>query len=64
MCIADSLSRFDIQSLNIQLNKDNELTIVSGSENCIISSITFLIPMRTALIFKEQAKVKNIGLRE
>jgi hypothetical protein len=38
------------------------LTILSGSENNSISNIKF--PMHTALIFKEQAKVKNTGLRE
>jgi hypothetical protein len=36
------------------------LTLLSGSENNSISNIK--LPMHTALIFKEQAKVK--GLRE
>jgi hypothetical protein len=38
------------------------LKLLSGSENNSISSIKFR--MHTALIFKEQAKVKDIGLRE
>jgi hypothetical protein len=38
------------------------LTLLSGSENNSISNIKF--PMHTALIFKEQAKVKESGLRE
>jgi hypothetical protein len=38
------------------------LTLVSGSENNCISNIKFIVPINTALIFKEQAKVK--GLRE
>jgi hypothetical protein len=38
------------------------LTLLSGSENNSISNIKLTI--HTALIFKEQAKVKDIGLRE
>jgi hypothetical protein len=38
------------------------LTILSGSENNSISNIKF--PMHTALIFKDQEKVKEPGLRE
>jgi hypothetical protein len=34
------------------------LTLLSGSENHSISNIKFVIPMHTALIIKEQAKVK------
>jgi hypothetical protein len=40
------------------------LTLLSGSENNSISNIKSTIPMHTVLIFKEQAKVKEIGLRE
>jgi hypothetical protein len=40
------------------------LTLLSGSENNSISNIKFPIPMHTALIFKEQATVKEQGLRE
>jgi hypothetical protein len=40
------------------------LTILSGSENNSISNIKSTIPMHTALIFKEQAKVKEPRLRE
>jgi hypothetical protein len=38
------------------------LALLSGSENNSISNIEF--PMHTALIFKEQAKVKQPGLKE
>jgi hypothetical protein len=40
------------------------LTLLSGSENNSISNIKSTAPMHTALIFKEQAKVKQPGLRE
>jgi hypothetical protein len=40
------------------------LTLLLGSENNSISNIKLTIPMHTALIFKEQAKVKQKGLRE
>jgi hypothetical protein len=56
--VADALSRLDIDSLKIQ--EEEALTLLSGSENNSISNIKF--PILTALIFKEQAKVK--GLRE
>jgi hypothetical protein len=46
--------------LNIQ--EEEVLTFLSGSENSSISNIKF--PMHTALIFKSQAKVKELGLRE
>jgi hypothetical protein len=60
--VADALSRLDINSLKIQ---DKEvLTLLSASENNNISNIKLMIPMYTALIFKEQAKVKQPGLRE
>jgi hypothetical protein len=58
--IADALSRLDIDRLNIQ--EEEALTLLSGSENNSISNIKF--PMHTALIFKKQAKVKEQGLRE
>jgi hypothetical protein len=56
--VVDALSRLDIDSLKIQ--EEEVLTLLSGSENSSISNIKFL--MHTALIFKEQVKVK--GLRE
>jgi hypothetical protein len=62
--VADALSRLDIDSLKIQDNKEELLTLLSGSENNSISNIKWTIPMHTALIFKEQAKVKEQGLRE
>jgi hypothetical protein len=58
--VTDSLSRLDIDSLKIQ--EEEVLTLLSGSENNSISNIKF--PMHTALIFKEQAKVKETRLRE
>jgi hypothetical protein len=58
--VADALSRLDIDSLKIQ--EEEVFTLLSGSENNSISNIKSIIPMHTALIFKEQAKVK--GLRE
>jgi hypothetical protein len=40
------------------------LTLLLGSENNNINNIKPTIPMHTALIFKEQAKVKEPQLRE
>jgi hypothetical protein len=54
-----ALSRLDIESLNIQ--EEDVLTLLSGSENNSISNIKF--SLHTALIFKVQAKVKNTSLR-
>jgi hypothetical protein len=39
------------------------LTLFSESENNSITNTKSTIPMYTALIFKEQAKVKDIGLK-
>jgi hypothetical protein len=60
--IADALSRLEIDSLKIQ--EEEVLTLFSGSENNSISNIKSTIPMHTALIFNEQAKVKEPGIRE
>jgi hypothetical protein len=60
--VADALSRLDIDSLEIQ--EEEVLTLLSGSENNSISKIQLTIPMHNALIFKEQAKVKELELRE
>jgi hypothetical protein len=54
----------DIDSLKIQEETEEVLTLLSGSENNSISNIKFTTPMHTALIFKEQAKIKRQGLRE
>jgi hypothetical protein len=59
--VAHALSRLDIDSLKIQ--KEEVLTLLSGSENISNSNIKFIIPMHTALIFKGQAKVKEQSLR-
>jgi hypothetical protein len=53
--VADALSRLEIDSLKIQ--EEEVLTLLSGSENNIISNIK--LPMHTALIFKVQAKIRN-----
>jgi hypothetical protein len=60
--VADALSRLDIVSLKIQ--EEEVLTLLSGSQNNSISYIKLSIPMHTALIFKEQAKIQEQGLRE
>jgi hypothetical protein len=54
--LADALSRLDIDCLKIQ--EEEVLTLLSGSENNSISNIKF--SMHTVLIFKVQAKVKDI----
>jgi hypothetical protein len=55
--VANALSRLKIDSLKIQ--EEEVLTLLSGSENSDISNIQLTISMHTALIFKEQAKVKE-----
>jgi hypothetical protein len=60
--VPDTFSRLEIDSLKIQ--EKEVLTLLSGSENNSISNIKSTIPMHTALIFKEQEKVKEQGLRE
>jgi hypothetical protein len=57
--VADALSHLDIDSLKIE--EKEVLTLLSGSEYNSISNIKCTIPMHTALIFKEQAKVKDTG---
>jgi hypothetical protein len=58
--IANVLSRLDIDILKIQ--EEEAITLLLGSENDSISNVKFT--MHNALIFKEQAKVMEIGLRE
>jgi hypothetical protein len=53
------LSRLDIDSLKIQEETEEVVTILSGSENNSISNIKLTKPMHTALIFKEQVIVKD-----
>jgi hypothetical protein len=60
--VANALSHLDINILKIQ--EEDVLTLLSGSENNSISNIISTIPIHTALIFKEQAKVKEPGSRE
>jgi hypothetical protein len=49
--VADALSRIDTDSLKIQEETEEALTLISGSENNCISNIKLTIPMNTALIF-------------
>jgi hypothetical protein len=60
--VADTLFCLDIDSLKIQ--EEEMLTLLSGSENNSISDTKSTTPIHTALIFKEQAKVKKPGFRE
>jgi hypothetical protein len=60
--VSDALSLFDIDSLKIQ--EEEVLTLLSRSESSSICNIEFTIPINTALIFKEQAKVMEPELRE
>jgi hypothetical protein len=62
--VTDALSRLDIDNMKIQEDTEEVSTILSGSEISSISNIKSTILMHTALIFKEQAKVKDTGLRE
>jgi hypothetical protein len=57
--LADALCRLDIDSLKIQVETREVLTILSGSENNSISNIKF--PMHTALIFKkkQESRIDN-----
>jgi hypothetical protein len=55
--VANALSRLDIDSLKIQEDKEEMITLLSGSENKSISNIKLTTPMHTALIFKEQTIV-------
>jgi hypothetical protein len=59
--VADALNRLDIDSLKIQEEETSKF--LSGSDNNSMSNIKYTIPINTALIFKEQAKIKKTGLR-
>jgi hypothetical protein len=52
--IADAASCLDIDSLKIQEEAKESLTLLSESENNSISNIKLTIPLRTALIFKNK----------
>jgi hypothetical protein len=62
--VVDALSRLDIDSLKVEEETEEVLTLFSGSENNSISNIKLTIPMNTALIFKEESKFKDPELRE
>jgi hypothetical protein len=57
--VSDALSCHYIDSLKIQEEAEEVLTLFSESENNSITNIKSTIPMHTALIFKEQTKVKE-----
>jgi hypothetical protein len=57
--VLDYLSRLDNYSLKIQEEKEEALTILSGSETSITSNSNLLIPIHISLIFKEKSKVKD-----
>jgi hypothetical protein len=61
--VTDALSNHDIYRLKIQENKEEALTLLSGSENNSISNIELASTMHTALIFKEPAKVNIQGIK-
>jgi hypothetical protein len=50
--VADALSLLDIDSLKIQEDKEEVLTLLTFSENNSISNIKKMIPMYTSLFFK------------
>jgi hypothetical protein len=56
--VADALSYLDIDSMKIKYDTEEALSLVSGSESSSTSNIK--IPIHTSLIFKEQAKVKEL----
>jgi hypothetical protein len=59
--LADDLSSLDIDTLKIQEEEEEEEEIfLSGSENNSINNIESTFPIHNALIFKEQAKVKEL----
>jgi hypothetical protein len=58
----DALSLLDIDSLNIQ--EEEGLILISGSENNSISNFKLTIPMFTDLVFKEQENVLQVLLRQ
>jgi hypothetical protein len=60
--VMDDLPRLDIDNLKIQEVTEKSFTIIPVSDNTSIINIKLTI--HTNLIFKEQAKVKGIGLRE
>jgi hypothetical protein len=60
--VVDSLASLDTDKLKIIVEK--AWTLLSVSESNSISNIKLTITMNTALIFKEQEKVKDTGLRE
>jgi hypothetical protein len=57
--IVDDLSRHEIDSLKIQEEEVEELTLFSGSENIRTSNIKTTTPIYTVLIFKEQTRNKS-----
>jgi hypothetical protein len=58
--VIDSLSHLEIDSLKIQDKTEEALPLFSGSENSSIGNIKLKTTTHTALIFKEQANLKDI----
>jgi ABC-type iron transport system FetAB ATPase subunit len=65
--VKDTRSREKVSRLiidNLKIQEEKVLALLSVTENSIISNIKSTITMHTALIFKEQAKVKDTRSRE
>jgi hypothetical protein len=62
--VANAVSCLEIDSLKIQEETEEASTLLSGSENNSIIDIKLSFPIHIGLIFKEQAKFKEAGLRE
>jgi hypothetical protein len=45
--------------INLKIQEEEALSLLSESEKIIIINIKLTISMHTALIFKEQAKIMN-----
>jgi hypothetical protein len=63
----DNLSHLEVDILKVKEGggeEEESLTLQSGSENNSMNIIKWTITMHTNLIFKEQTKVKESGLRD
>jgi hypothetical protein len=60
--VTNALLRLKIDTLEIQ--EEEVLTFLSGSENRSISNIKLAALIHIDLIFKEKAKINELGLRE
>jgi hypothetical protein len=62
--VADALSRFEIHSPKIQEETGEALKLLSQIEDNKLRTIKLQTSMCTALILKEQEKIKEPGFRE